>query len=204
MSAKYLHMFDHVFVRSTIDLALAIKEIGSENATYARDAAMSIPFIPRPSGKPRKVRRIGLCLAQPLFNNNPNEGTIISNIVNAFSSFQSTTKFEIILLPFNTHELSTLENDKIISEKMSAALTIANIKATIKIITDSKAMLEFIGNEIDLIVCMRYHSVVFSAMTKTPFVALYMSQKIDSLLTDLSYDPACCYKLPFDDNFLSF
>jgi hypothetical protein len=44
-AAKYLHIFDHIFVRSQNDYDVAVKEIGNENLTVIRDISQCIPLM---------------------------------------------------------------------------------------------------------------------------------------------------------------
>ena len=197
---KYLHMFDHVFVRSTNDYELACKEIGKENVTLYPDAVMSLHFVPRPTSQ-KQIKKIGLCLAQPLFHNNPKKEELITGIIDACKLLQ-VVEYEIHLLPFNTHDQSISENDQIISNEIHCLLKDNAISSFVHSeLKNPFDMLKFIDQHLDITICMRYHSVVFSTMIHVPFVALYSSQKIDNLLKDLKHDPCCGYKLDTDNMF---
>jgi polysaccharide pyruvyl transferase WcaK-like protein len=199
-STKYLHLFDHVFVRSTTDYELAIKEIGIKNVTYCPDAAVSIPVRKKVISTNESVIRIGVCLAQPAFYNNPKKSTLTNSFINAIINLRDTLhmNIELHMVAFNYSD-NNRESDHIINDFIAKLLRPYGI---ICIVYDSISspveMLDLFSDKIDVAICMRYHSVVFSLLTNTPFIALYSSSKVDNLIKDCKYDNNLVCKLPVD------
>ena len=107
---KYLHMFDHVFIRSKTEYDTAVKEIGSQNVTYLPDASFILDKI-NDNDKIEKIGNIklGICLAQPAFYKNNKADEIINNLITALISlYNNYPTLEIHLLSFNTSEKLTL------------------------------------------------------------------------------------------------
>jgi polysaccharide pyruvyl transferase WcaK-like protein len=187
----YLHVFDHIFVRSRSDYELASREIGENNVTYIPDIASCLRVIEPATPKANTCTRLGVCLAQPLFYSNPRKTVLISSLSNVlcrlYENFNHNVEFHFIA--FNCNTLSNKECDHIINTAVATALVAGGIPQE-KIVfahqyRDPESILNYINTTIDINLCMRYHSVVFSVITKTPFVPLYVSQKIRNLLIDL-------------------
>jgi hypothetical protein len=198
---KYLHMFDHVFVRSQADYNLSCEELGTKNVTVIPDATSAIVVRKKLSSNYNK-KRVGLCLAQPMFYNNPKKSVLIKAIISAIMKLHEEHKdTEFHMFAFN-YGTNTAEGDDVINTQVAKRLIQYGINAVIhNEIKSTEAMLEYFSRYIDVNICMRYHSVMFSLMTGTPFVALYSSQKIDNLLADVSYDPDCIYRLETDNSY---
>ncbi len=203
---KFLHIFDHVFVRSTQDYKIAVKEIGSLNVTYIPDAVCLLSHRNKTSSINtfKNKINIGLCLAEPLFNNNNNRIQLIDSIVNSLILLGKYNKNIIIyLLAFNHHQDSKNECDYELNYDIYNKLTKSKINCVIRHdIKTPENMLDFFNRHIDIPLCMRYHSVIFSIMTNKRFVPLYCSKKVDNLLEDLNYkDERFVYKLNTNSQF---
>ena len=193
---KYLSIFDHVFVRSTRDFEVVAEEIGQMNVTRIPDASVimmnsQLSFI----DKLRKKKKIGVCLAYPLFCNNEAADELINNIAIALSQFP---EYELNLFAFNFSS-NPVESDLILNTKIANALAKLHVKSINHTsITNPLDMLKYI-EMMEVIVCQRYHSVMFSIIKKCKIVPIYVAQKVDNLLADLNYtDPKYVYKLPKD------
>jgi hypothetical protein len=219
--SKYLHIFDHVFVRSTNDYNVAIKELGENNVTYYPDLSvlikpinpiLTIPFYNRYLYKMRKQNivsliskpiSIGICLAQPYFYNNKNKILLLDTILNSIIKLYKNYNIELNFLCFNYDKNSLHECDYECNQYLIEELDKLNIPYNIRYdIIDPYDMINFINGSIDISICMRYHSVMFSALTNTRFVALYSSSKIHNLLTDLNYDTRYINRMRVDENFM--
>jgi polysaccharide pyruvyl transferase WcaK-like protein len=185
---KYLHLFDHVFLRSKTDYQMAADEIGDKNVTYYPDASIVLSQ-PIYFNKTNKLKKIALCLAQPMFYNNPNADLILNNISEIFKQLP----YQLNLLSFN-YSKELCESDLLLNNKLSILLTskkINHINHTN--LSNVNDMFKVIA-EMDLMICMRYHSVMFSIIKQKKYIPLYVSHKIDSLLKD--YPTPYFYKLP--------
>lgn len=206
--AKYFHLFDHVFVRSMTDYDIATKEIGEQNVTYCPDAAMCIPYKKdHLITNPNKLR-MAICLAQPLFYNNPKKSSLVKSLSSCLirlSNFLKNTHnidIEYHMLSFNFNENNTTECDKMINKSISKRLTEDGISVIYpEELENPESMLKYFASNIDISLCMRYHSVVFSLMTNTPFLAVFCSQKIANILRDAEYDPELTYSIPVDKQY---
>lgn len=192
--AHYLQIFDHVFVRSMNDYMICCKEIGEVNVSYYPDLATLLPF-------DRQVNRIiqvnevniGLCFAQPYFVNNQFSSQLLNDICETLQTVKNTyanVKVKFHLIPFNQNTMNSCEcdenlnnivYDKLISEYSIDSTDVINHTN----LTSPRDILNCISNSVDITLCMRYHSVIFSLMTNTPFIPLYCSQKIKNVLKDI-------------------
>ena len=199
--APYLKYFDRIVVRSSADLEM-IKPI-RDDAQYVHDVsgvlAKDMPY----KIFPTITKTIGICLAQPCFPSNDDSkramvDTIIDEILEGLTTFYSkhgSDTCHIYLLPFNTNTLKDAENDLIIQslflkQFQQRKQTCPALNVTIQAITDrldTKQMLCLFLSSLDMVIGMRYHSIMFSLITRTPFIALYSQPKIKNLLQDVGY-----------------
>jgi len=217
---KYLHLFDHVFVRNSMDYNLACDEIGHNNVTEMMDAGFYLYdpyYIPLPLPIHNSNIHIGLCLAQPYFWNNDYSEQLLESIANAVIKFsQGYTKTTIHLLAFNHRLNSPSECDYIINDALTLKLlekqvflmspdkiTIVNVKN----VENPLDMLEYM-KKLHLTICMRFHSIVFSLINKLKFVVLSATSKNNKLVNDvhhpynyqISIDPNSGKTMSIDEN----
>lgn len=205
-SCHYTHIFDHVLVRSMNDYTLAEKEIGSVNVSYLPDFSValcdSMVSIDSNLKSSKNMLNVGVCLAQPLFYNNPKRSILIESVCQALLDFTKTSSLNpvrIILLAFNSNTRNTQECDYIINDQVSKRLKNLNVNVVIRHdISTPTDMLNFFVTDLDMCLCMRYHSVMFALIAGIPFVPLYVSQKIHNLLQDISYPDDIACRLPID------
>ena len=355
---KYLHMFDHVILRSHADVNLAVSEIGRSNVTYSPDFSWMLSLdncaqsslaktnasmtkqkkkrrmaktlsslsnhsnlkpnqnvssslfecckslyhhhnddngsninqqqqnqqqITDHLSKPCRVLRIGVCLAQPAFYNNPNKDRLCDELIQIFhniasemtiknndSAISSYDQVEFHLMSFNISQYMS-ESDHIINQNICNIYETSCYKLDqIKIIptyikqqynhfyshcedkntsdtmkdddndnqkqeqqfnhendyrhrkfgdvhlkgehdpSAEKMYAYFASRPFDFMIGMRYHSIVFAMMAKIPFLALYVTKKVQSLIDDFkastfTLDSPNQYQfLPFDGCLLPF
>ena len=183
---KYLHLFDHVFVRSKGDFVLACEEIGIRNVTYLPDA--TFVFAERnaePIAERNAERKIGLCLAQPAFFKNTNETYLINQIVDSISLIVSLMPgTRIYLLSFNYSEANQSESDFIINEKLYDRLLEKKIPVEFPRDLNCPKLLFQKIEEMDVVVGMRYHSILFSLMCNKHVVPMFCSSKVMKIVSD--------------------
>lgn len=206
-ASKYLHLFDHVFVRSQTDYEVAVNEIGEKNTSCIIDIATLLTQL-EPKDKQETTQsattRIGLCLAQPLFYNNHYKTQLINGIVDAIEKlFEWNNNIEIHFLAFNTFEKSNSECDFIINNTIYGLLVSKGIPCKLcHDVVEPILMLNYIKDNIDMTLCMRYHSIIFSMMLNKRFIPLYCSPKVDRILKDIDYtDTNYVYKLDVNKRF---
>lgn len=194
-----LKIFDHVFIRTAQDMELGQRILGSDNITQVPDLACLLKTT-KIYRLPDSGVRIGICLAQPAFYNNDKAGKLIDSLIEFIKRIATIPTCMLYLLAFNTSgspkEDDTNLNDKIMDKLTDAGvLNVMNVKDAY--LQRPESMIKFISN-MDYVVCMRYHSVVFSLVQNVPFIALYTTRKIDNILKDVGmYDYG--YKLPVND-----
>lgn len=200
-AVKYLHIFDHVFARSSIDYEAAAKEIGNRNVTLCRDVTECIP-VTLVKRRPRSRIRLGLCLAQPYFYQNPNKTRLINSLATVLARlYRERQDIEYHFLTFN-YDDSHHECDEIINSLVAKQLSHYHVPYSFHDdLTAPVDMLNFINKFLDVTLCMRYHSVMFSVITNKRFVPLFVSSKIHNLLNDLSYDESFCVEMPSDQQY---
>jgi hypothetical protein len=126
----YLHIFDHVIVRSYHDYTIASKEIGAKNVSYFPDFSVTLCEKEFETSRSRgldnttDIVNVGLCLAQPLFYKNPKKKTLLDALCNALQTFATTSskKIRFILLAFNSNINNNQECDHIINSYVAKQL----------------------------------------------------------------------------------
>lgn len=188
--AYHLDLFDHVFTRSTRDTKIAQNQIGCENVTQIVDLSMSLS----PSAKPQQIEnaqkrfRIGICLAQPFFHNNPKHDELMDSIVKCIQEIEASSRIQIEwhLVAFNTNLKNKTEGDAFAIEELLKRFDGRCMKHYV-VVDDMEVSnaIAYINESLDMTICMRFHSVMFSLLTATPFVALLSSTKIVGVMQDV-------------------
>ena len=217
----HLDIFDHVYTRSTMDSEKAIDQLGEENVTPIVD--LSCCLITNETITPNMISnhlRVGICLAQPVFYNNIHADNLMLQLIRCLLRLkrevcnQSST-IEWVLLPFNHNTSNTSECDVVAIQRFVELSKAEGLFDTrlydyrVMSVESPLDMLDHFKRDIDLAVCMRYHSVMFSCITGKPFVALYTSSKIKNCLQDLpmcvdqgvemTKDPSTYLPMEFDE-----
>lgn len=200
-SANYLHMFDHIFVRSMNDYNIAVAEVGERNVSFCQDISACIPFSASLKTQNEMIN-VGICLAQPCFYNNRNKCRLIDSLTNTLTRlYNERPNIVYHFLSFNYDDTNS-ECDKIINSTISKKLLIDNIPCfSHDDLISPKDMLELINNSIHVNLCMRYHSVMFSIITKTRFVPLFVSSKIRNVVKDLNYEEMYINEMSVNDKY---
>lgn len=202
--SKYFHIFDHIFARSKTDYDIACKEIGSRNVTFCSDITTCIPINWNYIEDPHVVR-VGLCLAQPIFFQNTKREALLKSIINSLKNlydFSIQNKpIEYHIVAFNYSD-NREESDTVINKTIFNKLKKLNIPVILhNDLQNPRCIIDFIANSCEMTVCMRYHSVIFSMMSKTRLVALFSSSKIKNVLDDIHYDNKYTYKMDTDKDY---
>lgn len=201
---EYLKIFDHVFVRSKFDYILASEEIGKKNVTYiddittklceckVKDVNQLLKLTPA-----SKSFKIGFCLANPMIYDNPAKKSIISQVQNVIKHLLNSQRDILIyLLAFNSDDNDT-ESDVFINSQIHSAIDDDRIhNLDLQSLRDPVTMINLIKS-LDLTVCMRYHSALFSLLMSTKCIILNVSPKINKLVYDLSLQ-SCAINVSLD------
>ncbi|PNH00681.1 hypothetical protein TSOC_013485 [Tetrabaena socialis] len=196
--AHYLHMFDHVFVRSRLDFSIASKEIGTRNVTYLPDAAMSLVL-----GKSLENRRtrtrtsIGICLAQPAFFENPHSAEILDAMVTAICSLATDLPLEVHLISMNQTPSNESESDLVVNSVLQDKLVARAVRTIFpRHLRRPIEIYDYLARNVDVMISMRYHSVIFAVSLHKPVVVLYCSPKVDKVIQDFRMQIDEAYQLP--------
>ena len=190
--SHYLHIFDHVFVRSMNDYDICCKEIGEDNVSFHPDLAVFLQTSSSIIKKSKTTIDIGICLAQPLFVNNVMASELLSSICETLTNIKDRYDNVIFhLIPFNQNTSNECECDEVVNKEVYDRLVNEHMIGSNNVIMYDNlvtplSILNFFNNQIDIVICMRYHSVIFSLLTNTPFIPLYCSQKISNVLNDVN------------------
>jgi len=126
--------------------------------------------------------------------------TIITNLCK-FIEWSIDQNYHIILLPFNTNQDNSCENDMLINQDIIKNVHSANLEHITNIDkTLSEIELQNIMKYIDVSICMRFHSVLFSIYNNVPFIPIYTTRKIRNLLLDIGWGYS--YQLPVNEKFI--
>lgn len=197
---KYLYLFDHIFTRSQTDYELAVSKVGPKNVSLCRDLAFTLKL--EPNRRMTPLTRIGICFANSYFNNNPNKQQLFDSILHSLTEYYLTMNSYTIFhfIPFNTHQ--GLENDNIIHREFADKFDELGIPYEFHdTLTNPIDVLNFINDNIDVNLCMRFHSIIFSAIAGKRFIALYTTTKIDNLLVDIEYNTLFSIRLEVDEKY---
>lgn len=184
-STKYLDIFDHVFVRNKRDYHDVKEYLGERNTTYLPDLGFIFQDLPNTINiKPSTIdHKLGICLAQPVFVHNPNLFQSMAKcLVEIMAKY---TKLTVYFYSFNSFTQSFKECDIFCAEKVISLLPpILQLRCKIKEPFPDPMLMFQDMQSMNFIIAMRYHSVVFSLVNNIPFLALYKSKKVDTLLDD--------------------
>lgn len=178
----YLDLFDHVFVRSRYDEALAIAQLGARNVTYTPDLA----FLVLPSPRRSDQLNIGICLATPVLIAYP---AMMPEMAMFVRSMLNTKDKHVTVhfLSFNTFNNNDNESDVVSAKQIMAMLTPTEQRfCIVHLLKSAKSTLDIMA-KMTVNVCMRYHSIIFSTKACVPFIAVHSTKKAKMLLADMSY-----------------
>lgn len=188
VDVRYLDIFDHVFVRNSKDALLAQTKLGKENVTLIPDLGFFFPSTLRLRSIPRhNVINIGMCLATPVYKRYEHLRKALPLYIRGLLHMTSNSNVVIHFFHFNYNDDNDEERDIVTSNDVMNSLSFLERRCCIlhKILTPNH-MIESLG-KMSFNVCMRYHSIIFSSIAKTPFVALFANKKVATLLEDLDY-----------------
>ena len=143
---------------------------------------------------------IGLCLAQPVFYNNPKRKELLKEIYKAIKTFSKAQhkKSIVHLLSFNHNTSEQSECDIVLNNEL---YELFSKKHNMKVInaTNINEPTEMLGymKKMDISVCMRFHSIVFALMNKLKFVSLSTTPKNRKIVSDMKHPYN--YNIPVDD-----
>lgn len=191
-----LDIGDYFFMRNKADYEAVKYRYGSICSFYTPDLALYLSeqcrpktIQTKPAGSPRKI---GICLPYPWFTDGSNL-SFFQQIVDTINSL--STDSLVYLIPFDVSD-NAVNSDLLLLEKLQEYVKEYNeqgeqrvfyVRPTTTNQTVHTKLYDMIQifNELDCVIASRFHSLVFSLLTETPFVSLFTSRKIETLQTDL-------------------
>lgn len=169
-------LFDHVFLRYKGDIPVVQKQIGAEYTHYLPDLGFLLP----PPSAQRKEKRVGFFLAQPLM------GAQNLRTMEDFICWLQGRGYSCHLYAFNEGN-NPNENDSMLNDKLLVS-DLGSLTGAIKGPKIAKAgdMLEDMAL-LDLAVCSRFHSHVFSIISGIPFLSVANTRKVKTILEEINY-----------------
>ena len=180
----YLDHFDHVFLRSQHDLLRVQRRLGSQFAHYLPDLAFGLP-----PPLPVAVRHSALpCVGVFLIPSAP-----VDALERLF--WKLSKRYQLILYRFNTSGTQEDEQElNVLLQNRLAHLWHRHPRSARKrepILLNNRAfgpmqMLDEMAT-LDLAICMRFHSHVFSALAGLPFLSIGKTRKVELLVEELAW-----------------
>jgi polysaccharide pyruvyl transferase WcaK-like protein len=196
-----MRLFDHVFVRSPSDAAIVGGLIGDANVTLMRDLVFDMPMSTTKCGEQKtSVTKITVCLAQPAFryDNNPAAPALLRTLASTIHTFDPEAV--VTLLDFNRRgrDIAPHEDDGVVHDHLAELLMTAHNMQVQRLrpATVDEVSTHF-KNDADLVIAMRFHANVLAMRAGTPLVPMYVSSKVDKLLSAASAQDRG-YRLPRD------
>lgn len=209
-NARFLDIFDHVFMRSKTDYDLAVAIVGEKNASFTPDAVFALKPVPVTKADNNSYN-IAVCIAKPVFGKDKGD-VLINKYADYLEKIVVTQRVlrdtcvppiarvcTVHLFAFNMSQ-NINENDVELNLVLEGLLKQKNIEVvnhTEKEYTNPAFMIKAFAT-MDFCVCMRYHSAIFAIMAGKPFTCTFISQKIKNLLQDVKSPPRAHYEIPSD------
>lgn len=171
-----LDIGDHYFMRNKIDHQLVKSRFTSNNSWYTPDIAFKL--VSEPVVKEiTALNKIGICLPYTWFCNNKN-AEFFEKI--KCTIMELSGKYEVHLIPFDTSS-NQLNSDNILIKRLTDNMCGCKIK--IKPPGDLQDTIDYF-KDLDCIIGGRFHSIILSMITATPFISIYSSRKLANLMTE--------------------
>lgn len=200
VSSNKLHIFNTIFIRTRQDLDFLKRVYKNINIEYIPDISYYLIKDFKKSDvdiiKNIPNKKIAISLSRSIYNKNyTDEYSLIIKQFAIFIKFLISSNYHIIFVPFNLNKHNTNENDTIIHNDICNLLvnmSILNQEVIKNNITNIQEELSEndimnIFLECEIVIPMRYHACLFSLYTKTPFLPIYSTRKIQNLLKDISW-----------------
>lgn len=192
---------DYFYMRNTADFILTKQRYTSNYCSNIPDIGFNLlkdvkltNFI-----KPQRTStlKIGICLPYTWISTQINESIFLNEICDFIKELAINTNYEITLVPFDTSvdiNNSDIILNKTIQQQIGNGINEnifylnpqQNDDGTYKVISVSE-MIDYFKN-FDIVFASRFHSVILSIITNTPFVSIYSTPKVYNLMNDIKRD----------------
>ena len=231
LNSNKLCILDYIFVRTKQDLQLLKGHFNSERIMFLPDLSYFLNSIGgNRKSKIDSIRTlqnktnisiinnaskiITICLSRHIYSDKykDNYNSIIDNLATYISGL-ITQNYHVILLPFNTSELNTDENDVIVNNDVLLALNKSSekvVRSGLDYKMDHTKYMTIIDKKLEpldvnyilsishLVVSMRFHGCLMSIFNNIPILPLFTTRKITNLLLDIKWNDY--YQLPVNSD----
>jgi polysaccharide pyruvyl transferase WcaK-like protein len=214
LSGNKVFAIDKIGLRNKTDSRKIQQMFGTKNVIFAPDFGfmynydknlkekfgvsrkLNVQWREKFTGTEGKVLKIGMCMAQPVNAILPEYSTKIANLIDILTSEEYTRALkevhgipcigvEVVLIPFNISPKNKSESDIILNREI-----IEKAKNHMNVISVSDSDIPTVEHciqifeNVDLLVCHRFHAHVFSICARRPFVSVNFSRKVQLLLKE--------------------
>jgi hypothetical protein len=188
-----LDIGDHFFMRNRIDYQLARSRYGDDYAHYTPDIAYHIlehdmlKHYERASKANSEIEKVGVCFPYTWLANEQDNSVFYNQLVEFLSDLAE--KYKVYIIPFDVSS-NKKNSDLLLVDKLKGSLRQYTSSGEQRIFycTSTNWTIDTMINyfkSLDMVVASRYHSVIMSILTETPFVSLYSTRKIANMKDEL-------------------
>lgn len=194
ISQGILDVADFYFPRNKKDTELLQYRFGDSFVQYTPDmtfllADQIVETPPGPSRPDNERFKIGMCLPFPWFADDYNTGKstpLLDQLIQLV--IQLIPYGDVFFLPFDTSS-NKMNSDIILHNIVKSKLPPEFNDKVFFVSGDNSNRLDKMNeyfNNLDVVFCSRFHSVIMSVMSCTPFISLYASKKLENIVNDMN------------------
>jgi hypothetical protein len=198
-----LDIGDYFYMRNKPDYEIVKYKYGKPFSFYTPDLVYKIQFSPLEDSN--EIQNIGICFPYTWFAYNVMESnSFFTQLCTIITNLSKT--YKIHMLPFDTSQ-NNKNSDLILLQHFKKVINEYNEIGEQCVFyyedtLDLNQMLQFY-NKLDLMIGGRYHSIVMSIITKTPFIALHSTRKVENIQYELPSELSQLFlPLEVNDNFV--
>ncbi len=188
-----LDIGDYFFLRNKIDYNSCVSRFSNERTFYTPDLAFFLHNNILPKSK-TKISKIAVCFPNTWFKQH--NSLFFNKLVNIINKLSKS--FYIYFAPFDTS--NNLSNSDIILNNKFKNIFKDNPSIFFpEPNTTHSGMISFFES-MDIILSSRFHSLVYSILTNTPFISIFNSRKVDCLKEELPEELQKLFLTPDNDH----
>jgi polysaccharide pyruvyl transferase WcaK-like protein len=189
-----LDISDRLYIRNKVDYRLIQRRYGSQCVVYTPDISYFLlkeDSLINYKRMNSNIQKIGVCFPYTWFANSTDNIKFFEQLVSFINNLSKT--YQVYIIPFDVSSNSS-NSDLILINQLKNV--IPNNENRVFYMDSQNitldVMIEYF-KQLDCIIASRFHSVMLSIFTTTPFVALYSTKKIENLQSELSYELNKCF-----------
>lgn len=198
----YLDSFDYIIHRNQDD-KITLENRYPDRSSWYPDISFLLPDDKRIRFEGRK-KKIGICLSRHIYNNENPEiyNHIVTNLSKFFLDISSVKNYfgspvyELYFIPFCT-DGKPGHDDRLINKDIYDKIKHLNNVYLLENKIEMKDIVP-IFNSFHISICSRFHSHMFSLISKVPILSIYTTRKVENFLNELGANEFA-YKMVTDD-----